>query len=85
VDYAAVVEIFFAPAPDLRATIAPIAPEAEVVRVAEVEAATDRAQDDLLAAIGNEVDEVASRLDAWSQRCIETGSFPVDPRKRAAG
>jgi hypothetical protein len=56
-----------------------------VVRVAEVEAATDRAQDDLLAAIGNEVDEVASRLDAWSQRCIETGSFPVDPRKRGAG
>jgi hypothetical protein len=53
-----------------------------------VEAATDRAQDDLLAAIGDElaeVDEVASRLDAWSQRCIETGSFPVDPRKRAAG
>lgn len=50
-----------------------------------VETATDRAQDDLLAAIGDELDEVASRLDAWSQRCIETGSFPVDPRKRAAG
>jgi hypothetical protein len=47
VDYAAVVEIFLAPAPDLRATIAP---ETEVVRVAEVEATTDRAQDDLLAA-----------------------------------
>jgi hypothetical protein len=45
VDYAAVVEIFLAPAPDLRAT-----PEAEVVRVAEVEATTDSAQDDLLAA-----------------------------------
>jgi hypothetical protein len=50
-----------------------------------IEAATDLAQHDLLAAIGDDLDEVTARLDAWSQRCIQAGAFPIDLRKRAAG
>lgn len=50
-----------------------------------IEAATDTAQDDLLAAIGDELDTVIARLDAWSQSCIDARAFPVDLRKRAAG
>jgi hypothetical protein len=50
-----------------------------------VEAATDTAQDDLIDAIGDDLDTVTAKLDAWSQRCIEAGAFPVDLRKRAAG
>ena len=50
-----------------------------------IEAATDAAQRDLIEALGNELDDVTARLDAWSQRCIEVHAFPVDLRKRAAG
>lgn len=50
-----------------------------------IEAATDVAQRDLMEAIGDRLDDVTARLDAWSQRCIEADAFPVDPRKRAAG
>ncbi len=51
----------------------------------DIEAATDTAQDELLDAIGSDLDEVTSRLEVWSQRCIEARSFPPDLRKRAAG
>jgi hypothetical protein len=50
-----------------------------------VEDATDLAQRDLLDGIGDDLDFVATRLDAWSQSCIDAGAFPVDVRKRAAG
>lgn len=51
----------------------------------DIEAATDTAQRDVLDAIGDELDAVCTRLDAWSQRCIEARAFPPDLRKRAAG
>ena len=50
-----------------------------------IEDATDLAQRDLLDAIGDDLDAVTTKLDAWSQRCIEARAFPVDLRKRAAG
>ena len=50
-----------------------------------IEAATDAAQRDLVEAVGDALDDVTARLDAWSQRCVEAGAFPVDLRKRAAG
>ena len=40
---------------------------------------------DLIEAVGDDLDDVATKLDAWSQRCIDAHAFPVDPRKRAAG
>jgi hypothetical protein len=58
--------------------------EGHAVRNA-VEEATDRAQTDVVAALGPHLDEVADRLDRWSARCIEAGAFPPDPRKRHAG
>jgi hypothetical protein len=50
-----------------------------------IEDATDLAQRDLLEAVGDDLDTIVERLDAWSQRCVEAGAFPPDPRKRAAG
>lgn len=50
-----------------------------------IEAATDAAQDELLDAVGSELDAVTEQLDVWSTACVEAGAFPPDPRKRAAG
>jgi hypothetical protein len=50
-----------------------------------IEAATDIAQDDVVAAVGADLDDVIATLDAWSQACIDAHCFPVDLRKRAAG
>ena len=50
-----------------------------------IETATDTAQDDLLAAVGDDLDSVVEQTDAWSQRCVEGDAFPPDIRKRAAG
>lgn len=51
----------------------------------DIEARTDDAQDQLLAAVGDDLDIVVERLNRWSARCVEAGAFPPDPRKRAAG
>ncbi|MGQ0576231.1 MAG: SCO6745 family protein [Pseudonocardia sp.] len=50
-----------------------------------IEAATDLAQQGVVDALGLELDTVAKQLDVLSQRCVETGTFPPDVRKRAAG
>lgn len=65
-----------------------------------IEAATDSAQDDLLAAVtagcsdgvadgaagaAGGLDALLADLDRWSQTCIDAGAFPPDVRKRAAG
>ena len=61
-----------------------ITPEGTAFRDA-VEKATDTAQDDLLAAVGDDLDSVVEQTDAWSQLCVEGDAFPPDIRKRAAG
>jgi hypothetical protein len=50
-----------------------------------VEAATDAAQADLVAALGDRLDPLTEQLRTWSERCVAAGAFPPDPRKRAAG
>ena len=50
-----------------------------------IEAATDTAQDGLLAAVGSDLDDVVAACTDWSRRCVEARAFPPDPRKRAAG
>ena len=43
-------------------------------------------QDDLIPEPGGRVAQVVvEQADAWSQRCVEEGTFPPDIRKRAAG
>ena len=61
-----------------------ITPEGTTFRDA-IEAATDRGQDDLLAAVGDDLASVVEQADAWSQLCVEANAFPPDIRKRAAG
>lgn len=51
----------------------------------DIEERTDHAMAPVIAALGDELDEVATRLDAWSARCVAARAFPPDPRKRAAG
>ncbi len=50
-----------------------------------IEAATDAAQGELIAALGDELDTITKQFDGWSQYCVEAGAFPPDIRKRAAG
>lgn len=51
----------------------------------EIEHATDRAEQPLLDVLGDDLDEIVSRTDAWSQRIVDHGWFPPDPYKRASG
>src|SRR4051812_22145157 len=57
-----------------------ITPEGTAFRDA-VEKATDVAQDDLLAAVGDDLNPVVEQTNAWSQRCVEGAAFPPDIRK----
>jgi hypothetical protein len=50
-----------------------------------IEDATDLTQRELIARLGDGLDELTEALEALSARVIEAGAFPVDPRKRAAG
>lgn len=52
---------------------------------AELEERTDAAQDRIAAALGDRLEEVCTRLDAWGEACIHAGCFPADVLKRAAG
>jgi len=61
-----------------------ITPEGAAFRDA-IEAATDIGQDDLMAAVGEDLASVVEQTNAWSQLCVERGAFPPDIRKRAAG
>lgn len=52
---------------------------------AGLEDRTDAAEQGIVAALGDRLDEVCARLDDWSERCIAAGAFPADILKRAAG
>jgi hypothetical protein len=77
-DYADAVATFCAPRPAGT-------PLPEVVRAAGLEDRTDAAEQAIVAALGDRLDEVCARLDDWSGRCIAAGAFPADIFKRAAG
>lgn len=50
----------------------------------EIEARTDALDQPLIDAIGD-LDAIVDPLRTWSTSCIQAGSFPPDPFKRAAG
>lgn len=50
----------------------------------EIEARTDALNQPLIDAIGD-LDAIIDPLRTWSASCIQAGSFPPDPFKRAAG
>ena len=39
----------------------------------------------IVAALGDDLDDVVDQLAVWSARCVEAGAFPPDVFKRAAG
>jgi len=50
-----------------------------------IEAATDAAQQRVIAAIGDDLDDVVERLSSWSATLVEQRAFPPSVHKRAAG
>ena len=50
-----------------------------------IEHATDRAQAQLVARLGDDVESLIADLTAWSARCVEASAFPPNAYKRAAG
>jgi hypothetical protein len=50
-----------------------------------LEEATDRSVRPAVDALGDDLDRVVERLDAWAQQVVDRGWFPPDPYKRAAG
>ena len=51
----------------------------------ELEAATDIAQWRVVEALGSDLDDVVTTLEAWGERCVSAGVFPADILKRACG
>lgn len=52
---------------------------------ADVEVRTDVQEQPTIDALGDRLDDVCGRLDAWGDRCVDAGAFPADVLKRAAG
>ncbi|MEZ5412338.1 MAG: hypothetical protein R2761_30170 [Acidimicrobiales bacterium] len=50
-----------------------------------IEDATDRAQAQLVARLGDDVEGLLADLDRWSGRCVAAAAFPPNAYKRAAG
>jgi Helix-turn-helix family len=50
-----------------------------------IEQRTDAQEQQIVAALGDRLEEVCGRLNDWGQLCIEAGAFPDDILKRAAG
>lgn len=51
----------------------------------EIEAATDRSQQHIIAAIGNDLDGLINDLASVGEAVVAAHAAPADPRKRAAG
>lgn len=50
-----------------------------------IEDLTDAGEDSVVAALGDRFDAIVEQLAAWSAACVDSGAFPSDPFKRAAG
>jgi hypothetical protein len=50
-----------------------------------IEATTDAAQEQLVRALGNDLDDIVAQLQAVSAAVVGAHAAPADPRKRAAG
>lgn len=51
----------------------------------EIEEQTDKMEQPLLDAIGDDLEPLLTQLNQWSAACITAGAFPPDEMKRAAG
>jgi hypothetical protein len=51
----------------------------------EIEARTDAAQQRVVEAVGDDLDDTVAQLSAWSTALVAAGAFPPDVHKRAAG
>ncbi len=51
----------------------------------EIEARTDAQEQSVVDALGERLEQVCAQLDDWGARCVQTGGFPADVLKRAAG
>jgi hypothetical protein len=51
----------------------------------EIEARTDAQEQTVVDALGERLEQVCAQLDDWGTRCVQTGGFPADVLKRAAG
>lgn len=51
----------------------------------EIERATDRLEQPIIDALGDDADQLIEQLATWSQSCIDARSFPPNVFKRAAG
>lgn len=51
----------------------------------QVEAATDRQGQQLVELLGDDLEPLCIRLDAWGEALVAAGHFPADVLKRAAG
>ena len=51
----------------------------------QVEAATDRQGQQLVDLLGDDLEPLCTRLDAWADALVAAGHFPADVLKRAAG
>ena len=58
--------------------------EGRRVRIA-IEVATDSSQSQLVAALGERIDDLVGTVAGWAELVVTGGAFPTDPRKRAAG
>lgn len=54
-------------------------------RRSAIEAATDAMQQPLVDALGPSLPGLLEQFDEWSTRCVDSGGFPPDVYKRAAG
>lgn len=50
-----------------------------------LEASTDQQEQAVVEALGDAFDPLVERLDGWARQVVESGWFPPDPYKRAAG
>ena len=51
----------------------------------DIEATTDRLVQPVVAALGDDLDDLVSTLEEWSRQIVDRGWFPPDPYKRASG
>ncbi len=59
--------------------------ETGLMRRADIERATDASQDELVAALGDDLEWVVEAASVLASRVVDAGAFTNDERKRAAG
>lgn len=50
-----------------------------------IEAETDALEQPIVDALGPDPESVIEQLATWSDRCVDAGALPDNPKKRGAG